>query len=147
MSKRDFILRNARTGWFSVIFAMALPAMAASPVVDAGASLAPRSNFNIPASPKEGCDPFFPGSMRPYATAVVASAQSSDLTALRLNGISGMPNHRLAIINDVTFGVGDEAEVRTAQGRIRIHCVGITENTVVIESDGQRQELHYEDKP
>jgi hypothetical protein len=145
MNTRDLILRNARAAWFSLMFAMMLPAMADLPVVDAGTQLAPRSNFNIPANPKEGCDPFFPGSLRPYEIAVVPGAHTSDLTTLRLNGISGSPDRRLAIINNVTFGVGDEAEVHTSQGRIRIHCIEITGNTVVIESDGQRQELHYGD--
>ena|ERR1700733_4313931 len=148
MNKHEFFLRNARAGWFSVIFAMALPVMADLPVVQtAGTQLAPRSIFTIPANPQEGCDPFFPGSLRPYATAVIAGSHASDLTTLRLNGVSGAPSRRLAIINDVTFGVGDEAEVRTSQGRIRIHCVEITGNSAVIEVDGQRQELHYGDKP
>jgi hypothetical protein len=61
--------------------------------------------------------------------------------------MSGSPDHRLVIINNVTFAVGDEAEVITPQGRIRIHCLEITGNSAVVEANGQRQQLHYGLKP
>jgi hypothetical protein len=150
MNRRLKFYRNAMAGLFSIVFMAAMPVMAAPPVVQASdAPLSPRSVFNLPSNSKEGCDPFFPASLRPYENAVpVAGSHTNDLTDLRLNGISGTPNHRLAIINNVTFGVGDEAEVRTSQGRIQIHCVEITPNSAVIEAGGQRQELHYGgDKP
>ena len=64
-----------------------------------------------------------------------------------MQGTSGSPDHRLIIINNVTFGVGDDAEVITSQGRIRIHCLEISGNSAVIEADGQRHILHYTEKP
>jgi hypothetical protein len=106
-----------------------------------------RSVFNQPANPREGRDPFFPGSLRPYASNVVPSAPSTDLSSLVMQGTSGPPEHRLVIINNVTFGVGDDAEVLTSQGRIHIHCLEITDDTTVIEAGGQRRILHYEVKP
>ena len=106
----------------------------------------PRSVFIQPASPKEGCDPFFPSSIRPYATAVIPNAPTTDLSSLFLQGVSGSPEHRLVIINNVTFAVGDEAEVFTSQGRIRIHCLVITDDSAVIEAAGQRQILRYKSR-
>jgi hypothetical protein len=143
MKRRGIFFRNAIAALLSIVFAAGLRVSAAPVAEVAAAQLAPRSIFNLPANPKEGCDPFFPASQRPYETAVAAGSHAGDLTELRLNGVSGPPNHRLVIINNVTFAVGDDAEVRTPQGRIHIHCLEITGNSVVVEADGQRHELNY----
>ncbi|HEY4952631.1 MAG TPA: hypothetical protein VII71_04500 [Verrucomicrobiae bacterium] len=147
MNWRAKFSRNAKTMLFYVIFAAGLPVVAAPPVVQTSGVQPPRSIFTLPTNSKEGCDPFFPASLRPYENAVAIGSHAGDLTAVVMQGISGPPNRRLAIINNVTFGVGDEAEVRTPQGRIHIHCLEITANSAVIEAGGQRQELHYGDKP
>jgi hypothetical protein len=65
------------------------------------------------------------------------------VSSLVLKGISGPPNHRLVIINNHTFGVGDEENLVTLQGPIHIRCVEIKARSVVIESGGQRHELSY----
>lgn len=106
------------------------------------------SVFVLPANPKEGRDPFYPASSRPYQSAVVPSAKSTELNLdlLVLQGISGQPPQRLAIINKRTFAVGDDAEVSTSQGRLHIHCLEINDNSAVIEVNGQRHELRYRDK-
>jgi len=138
--------------WLAVLFAAVLPVMAAPLVqtnetqVSATTNLtqvAPRSVFNPPSVPKEGCDPFFPTSVRPYASAVITNAPTADFSSLLIQGISGTPDHRLAIINKVTFAAGDEAEVFSSQGRIRIRCIVVTDNSAVIEAAGQRQILYY----
>ncbi len=138
--------------WLAVLFATALTARADSQtndmqIVTNETHVVVRSVFNQPASPKDGRDPFFPTSLRPYATAVVPNAPTTDLSSLILQGTSGTPEHRLVIINRVTFGVGDEAEVSTAQGRIRIHCLAITDDAAVVEAGGERHILHYGGKP
>lgn len=103
-----------------------------------------RSTFIIPANPKEGCDPFFPKSTRPYdAAAAATSGRQANLTSLVIKGFSGTADHRFVIINNRTFGVGDSAEVLTSEGRIFIQCLEITGNRVVIESRGQRHELVF----
>jgi len=61
---------------------------------------------------------------------------------LVLTGISGPAGRRLAIINHHTFGVGDEEEVVTKEGRIRVKVTDIGDDSVTIEIDGQRQLLH-----
>jgi hypothetical protein len=131
----------------AVVLAAALPTLAA-PVAETNAPpQMTRSIFNQPASPRDGRDPFFPNSDRPYRSQVVPGSSAPDVSALVIQGILGSPPHQLVIINKVTFGVGDEYEVRTPQGRIRITCLEIHDNSAVIESDGQRHELHYGEKP
>ncbi len=106
----------------------------------------PLSIFIQPSSPKEGRDPFFPLSTRPYTSAVVAT-NTKDLSSLVMVGMSGTPEHPLVIINNITFAVGDEREVVTPQGRIRIRCIQIIGDMAVIEANGQRHQLRYGLKP
>jgi hypothetical protein len=130
--------------WLAFLVAAALPVVAAPPVQTNLVQVVPRSVFIQPSNPKEGCDPFYPNSVRPYASAVVPNnGPVTDLSSVVIKGISGSPDHRLVIINNVTFAVGDEAEVFTTQGRLRILCLIITDDSAVIEAAGQRQILHY----
>jgi hypothetical protein len=131
----------------AVLLTMAgLPAFAAPLAKTNETHVAKLSVFIQPANPSEGRDPFFPGSMRPYASTVAPSAPTTDLGSLVMQGTSGTPDHRLVIINNVTFGVGDDADVTTPQGRIRIHCLEIGDDSTVIEAAGQRQVLYYRPK-
>jgi hypothetical protein len=150
INQRVKLFGNIQASLLALLVA-ALPLWAAPPVV---APVAPalqvsHSVFNLPATSKEGRDPFFPTSSRPYATAVVPGGAntSTDLSSLVMQGILGVPPHRLVIINNVTLGVGDEVEVRTSQGRIRFRCIEINGNSVVIEVNGLEHTLHYGDKP
>lgn len=131
----------------AVLIAAGLPVMAAPVARTNEPPVVPRSVFIQPANPQEGRDPFFPRSTRPYASAVVVAAPTTDLSSLSLQGISGTPDHRLVVINNVTFAVGDEAEVLTSHGRFHIHCLAITNDSAVIEASGQRQTLHYKPWP
>jgi hypothetical protein len=101
-----------------------------------------RSVFAQPASPSEGRDPFFPESQRPYQSTVVAT-HAVEITVLTIKGISGMPGHRMAIINNHTFGAGDEGDVLTSNGRVHVRCVEIRADTVMVEVNGQKSELHF----
>ena len=107
-------------------------------------SMTPQSVFVVPSSPAEGCDPFFPDSTRIFGVKSAAPKVSSrvDIGALVLNGLSGTTEHRLAMINGHTFAEGEKAEINTSSGRIQIKCVEIKTGSVVIEVNGQRQELH-----
>jgi hypothetical protein len=139
--------RSRNSPFLAAMFAAALSVTAAPVVQTNETQVVQRSVFNLPANPKEGRDPFFPGSLRPYASTVVPSSPTSDLSSLVMQGTSGDPEHRLVIINNVTFGVGDEVEILTSQGRVRIHCLEITDDSAVIEVGGQRHVLHYGVKP
>jgi hypothetical protein len=101
----------------------------------------PRSVFTVPANPKEGRNPFFPsegteGSKRP----------SPDSRAIVLKGLSGKPTERLAMINNRTFAEGEEGEVSTPSGKVKIRCVEIKTDSVVIEVGGERRELRMSDE-
>ena len=149
MNHRIIFFKSMKVALLFAIFEAVLSAMAA-PVVqtDETTKPVPRSVFNQPANPQEGRDPFFPSSIRPYQGVVVPGTHASaDVGALIIQGLSGAPGHRLVIINHVTFGVGDDAEVSTSQGRIHIHCLEIGENAAVVEANGQRHELRYGEKP
>ena len=140
------------TGWHAIlIFSLAtavLPAAAGDPDEKLVVPLeSPRSIFEQPSSPKEGRDPFFPNSMRYFASMVVPASKSKDLTSLVIHGKSGMPDHPLVIINDVTFAEGDDRDVITSDGRIHIHCLQIIGDLVVIEANGQHHQLRVGLKP
>jgi len=142
--------KRALTAGFSLALVMVLPA-AAAPAAPAPAPAAPevviRSVFVLPTNPSEGRDPFFPNSTRPYEVAMAGKPHVGDVSSLVLKGISGSADNRLAIINNHTFGVGDEQDLVTPQGRIHVRCVQIKNDTVVIESAGQRHELKYANNP
>jgi hypothetical protein len=106
----------------------------------------PRSVFIIPTNPKEGRDPFFPNSARLSATRPVRIVPASVEVPLVLNGLSGSPQHRLAIINYQTFAEGEEHDVNSPSGRIRVRCVEIKGQKVVVEVAGERRELLFESR-
>jgi len=153
--RRDIFNRcwSRHFAWLAVLLAT-LPLMAA-PMVSTNETsnltntvyVVVRSTFITPSSPKDGRDPFFPNSLRPYASTVTSSVATTDLSSLVMQGTSGTPDHRLVVINNVTFAVGDDADVITSHGRIRVRCVAITDDAAVIQAAGQRTVLHYGDKP
>ncbi len=112
----------------------------------AATNLVIRSTFVLPAGPKEGCDPFYPNSLRPYGTAE-AAPHVVTISSLSLKGISGTPDHRLVIINNHTFAEGEEGDVAVLGGRIHVHCIQITSHSAIIEAAGQRRELTLHDNP
>ena len=126
--------KGALAAWLSAGFVMALPVAAAPVAQPAVPEVVSRSTFVIPKNPKEGRDPFFPNSTRLYETVLPAQPHVADVSSLVLKGISGPSDHRLAIINNRTFGVGDEANLATPQGPIHVRCVEIKAGSVVIES-------------
>ena len=107
----------------------------------------PKSNFGVPTKPQDGHDPFFPASDRLFAIKT-APKQASSVTgaALVCNGIAGIQDHRLAMINSKTFAEGEEATVNTSGGPVRVRCLEIKGNVVAIEVAGERRELHFQDR-
>jgi hypothetical protein len=118
-----------------------LSPLTAAPVVSSAGTNAPQSVFVMPDSPKEGRDPFFPNSIHPYQEAAQQTGRPPELSALKLEGITRGRGHFFAIINDVTFGVGDEADVKTPTGKIRVRCDQIKENSAMVEAGGQNLTL------
>jgi hypothetical protein len=95
-----------------------------------------QSVFILPTNPREGRDPFYPESTRTIEAAAVAS-HTVEITDLKVPGISGTPGHLLAIINNHTFGVGDEGDVLTSSGRVNLRCLDIQPDYVLVEINGQ----------
>jgi hypothetical protein len=101
-----------------------------------------RSVVVVPATPQEGRDPFFPDSTRTHEESGVSN-RSAAISALVIRGFSGPQNHRLVIINNHTFGVGDEGDVKTSGGRVHLRCTEIRTNSIVIEISGMKRELNF----
>jgi hypothetical protein len=141
-------------------FALALPAAntnspSANPVAGKTEVLtpavflpSPQSIFIIPKNPAEGKDPFFPSSTRVYASEMPAKVPNPVVPVgdLSLKGISGTAAEPLAIINTTTFTTGEENDVITSAGRMRIRCVAINmgNGSVLVQAGGERRELRLQ---
>lgn len=92
----------------------------------------------------KGRDPFYPHSARQSAENGENGEAASPTIILALQGISGSTNRRFAIINERTFGKGEEGEVIVPNGRIRIRCLDIRNDTAVISigNSPDKIELH-----
>lgn len=114
----------------------------AAPATPAAAEVA-SSVFAIPATEKEGRDPFFPSStrLRPAPPPPGVTSRARPVIDLQLKGISGPPNNRLAIINNQSLKEGEEADVTTTTGRAHVRCLEIKAESVIVETGGQRREL------
>ena len=110
----------------------------------------PQSVFTIPASVAEGRDPFYPNAHYLGGGGEVKHAPVSTVAdTLELKGVSGSAGRRLAMIaaagTNRTLAVGEETEFRTSAGPIKVRCVDIKGESVVIEVDGERRELRLRD--
>jgi len=106
----------------------------------------PQSAFVMPRSSTEGRDPFFPRSNRPYTTfqplvKVETNAAPTISADLKLKGISGSSDKPLALINNHTFEAGEEADILSGLDRIRIRCLEIRKDSVLIQIGPERREL------
>lgn len=103
----------------------------------------PKSVFVIPPSSGEGKDPFFPNLRDQISAGPKKPGEKASPADLTLQGISGSPEHRLAIINGHSFAAGEEADALVPGGRIHIRCVEIRTNSVTIEIGGISRELRF----
>ncbi len=116
---------------------------AATPAAGASietAFVAPQSVFVIPASSREGRNPFFPKSK----TDAPVSKTKPDVPAIAeivLNGITGPPK-RMAMINGRTFEPGETGDVKLQSGaKVSIQCLEIKDDSVIIVVGTQQREL------
>jgi hypothetical protein len=112
------------------------------------ADVLPKSLFVIPRDKTEGRDPFFPTSIRVYNIPVPPVVTPTTTVApvpvtyeFKLKGFSGAADNRLAIINNQTLAVGDEAEVTTPTGRVRVKLIEIKDDVAWIQVGGERRAL------
>jgi hypothetical protein len=126
---------------FLALAAAGVPAVFGEPAKVAPAKPAPaRSVFVMPAGVRDGRDPFYPESARPYEDAVAAK-HTLDSSAFSVKGESIEHGRAMVIINNHTFAIGDEGDVLTTSGRVHVRLVEIRANMAVIEVNGSRREL------
>ena len=89
-----------------------------------------------------GKDPFFPNSIRRIKRD--DSGKQSPIRdfsgLLKLTGIAGGVRP-IATINNLTFAVGEEQEVKVEGGKLKIRVVEIREKSVVISVEKQPQQI------
>jgi hypothetical protein len=106
----------------------------------------PRSIFVTSSATQAVKDPFFPNSTR-LGTMITSKTNQPAATAvdLVLKAIFGTTDRPLATINNTTFGAGEEREVLSPTGKVRVRCVEIRlkDESVVIEISGERRELRF----
>lgn len=101
----------------------------------------PKSVFTIPATIKDGRNPFFPYAPQPIVTPT--PGPSPVITeGFILNGITSPPK-RTAMINGRTFEIGESAEVRVGGAKVLIKCEDIRDSSVIISVGGQSRELKF----
>jgi hypothetical protein len=134
-------------GFIAIVLVLPLTGHAAPPkTTNAVPQEKIQATFMIPRTQNEGRDPFYPDATSVYQTAAAASKSVPDtgLSLLRLKGILGST---FVQINNVTLGVGETQEVKTAAGPVSVHLLEIhaADSSVTIEANGQRRQLHYGD--
>jgi len=95
----------------------------------------------VPANPREGRDPFFPESSRPYEDAAPTNKANNSINALAIHGVSYLHGRPMVIINNHTFAIGDEGDVQASGSRVRLRLIEIRKDAAVIEVNGLRREL------
>ncbi len=58
---------------------------------------------------------------------------------LILKGISGAKNHRLAMITNKTFSPGESAVLTIGNGQVKLKCLEVREDSVLVSLDGGEQ--------
>jgi len=106
----------------------------------------PRSVFQMPEPGFVGRDPFYPNSARIMTDLTPVVSQRPVSGDLVLKAISGTASRPLAMINGVTFEVGEEREVRTALGRVRVRLVSVDGLKVTISVGSEKRELRLRDQ-
>jgi hypothetical protein len=107
----------------------------------------PESVFVVPRKVVEGKDPFNPRSTRVYATeAPKVTPKPSLTTELALKGISGTAERPLAIINNITFAVGETNDIVFKEGRLQLVCteINMATGTVMIQVGAEQRALRLQ---
>jgi hypothetical protein len=91
----------------------------------ADVELVPQAVFQMPVPGVNVRDPFFPHSSRLANSLTPVVAEQPASADLVLKAISGTTDRPLAMINNHTFEIGEEREVRTAQGRVKVRLIAV----------------------
>ena len=138
------IVAQARTADSGKATAAAKPAASVRAILE---QPLPVSQFVVPREVEEGKDPFHPRSTRVYRTDAPKAAEKPTVTVeLSLRGMSGSADRPLAIINNVTFAVGESSDVVSRGNRLRVTCLGIdmTTGTAVVQVGSEQRTLRLQ---
>ncbi|HEX3716364.1 MAG TPA: hypothetical protein VH595_00210 [Verrucomicrobiae bacterium] len=119
----------------------------AAPVVKTKAAAVSQTNEYVSVfedlQPPQARDPFFPDSHRrepapppQQASEVRKTAVASELL---LKGIVGSASRRSCVINNEILETGEQGLVRVPSGQLRVRCLTIGNDYVVIKVDGEAQ--------
>jgi hypothetical protein len=127
-------------GWISGV-CVAILAADAKPVTTSQPPAEPLPARSVFVDDPEGKDPFFPNSTRRSATKPEAArpALKAGPQSVRLGGIVGTEERRVALINNQGFEAGEERRVRMPGANrefFTLRCLEIRENSVVVTIDG-----------
>ncbi|MGP8198821.1 MAG: hypothetical protein ACLQU4_04890 [Limisphaerales bacterium] len=88
--------------------------------------------------PPRGRDPFFPMSHRrdPVRTATAVEAQAGGAPVEPTLTLKAVIGHGQAVINNVIFEPGEEQPVRIPNGHVRVRCISIAGNSVLVQVEG-----------
>lgn len=134
----------------AAVFAVAARIEAAEPSRATNEFVFPKSVF-VYSDPK-GKDPFYPNRPRAGTVAVVSTnvptSTGPNLADFQLRGITGPPERRIALINNLTFIKGEEQEVRAGNAKVKIKVQEIRDKSVIILIEGQTEpkELVLQDR-
>jgi hypothetical protein len=97
------------------------------------------SFFDDKLPPDKGKDPFFPGSHRrdPVAVVQAKASKAHVIPDLILRAVTGSTNRRFAVINSETFELGETSAVRIPTGHVRVTCLEIGDDYVVVSVEGE----------
>jgi hypothetical protein len=113
-----------------------------APAAAAAPQEPPQSKSVFVDRPNFGRDPFFPNSSRRGRIVQDAVVEPmANFNNIVLKGISGTVEKRLAIVNNKTFEVGEEADLRIGGRLTKVKCVEVREKSVVISINGVTREL------
>src|ERR1035437_4611941 len=98
------------------------PVYGAAPTNSIAKAPPAHSVFVVPTNAGEGRDPFFPESSRVFQVAVISS-KTGEISSLPVKGFYRNAKGALVIINNPTFAVGDEGDVKPPGGRELISTV------------------------
>ena len=111
----------------------------------AGEVVFPKSEFNERA----GKDPFFPYRVHGPVFTTPDKTPSEAGRLLVLIGLFGTASRPLATINGRPFEANEEGEVTTSAGKLKIRCLEIRKDSVIVEiiDSHEHKELRLRGKP
>ena len=140
-------------GTAAVLSAPAEKTAAGTPANARAVDTMSQSVFVSPTNSTSGRDPFFPRSERPWKglmrTApvstgpVVVTPAAAEVVYMAFSGSAETTCIATVTVNGIgrTLKVGEYTEVISRGVTVKVRCISITEEKVVIEVDGERKEI------